>query len=270
LGAFVTNTIGSTWANPLEDISTIFSPQNFPGVPEENVFKLLVQIFGFVPEQAQSQWQHSTRKGQAYREIQGKGQTMFSWLFNVVKTQQNHEVVVEALKAMNSWMKMICICEWPDLSQFIDILVVYCASSVNTQNDRLTELTLEIISGIIGDPNAHQYPSVILNILEKILPLEAALDVVLQKEDAELATSFYGMYVALADCHSKLVVDVCDPENTYNTSNPRNRENCLTLINILLKCTGSPGIYPVDELVSSITISVWYSFVVSKSVYKAK
>lgn len=75
MGAFVTNTIGSAWASPLEDISTIFSPQNFPGVPEENVFKLLVQIFGFVPEQAQSQWQHSVKKGQAYRELQGKGQT---------------------------------------------------------------------------------------------------------------------------------------------------------------------------------------------------
>lgn len=75
LGAFVTNTIGTAWANPLEDISTIFSPQNFPGVLEENVFKLLVQIFGFIPEQAQTQWQHSTKKGQAYKELQKKGQT---------------------------------------------------------------------------------------------------------------------------------------------------------------------------------------------------
>lgn len=94
------------------------------------------------------------------------------------------DVVVEALKAMNSWMKMICICEWPDLGNFVDILVLYCASSVNTENDKLTELTLEILSGIIGDPNAHQYPTVILIILEKILPLQASLDIVLQREEA--------------------------------------------------------------------------------------
>lgn len=109
--------------------------------------------------------------------------SVFSWLFNVVKTQQNLDVVVEALKAMNSWMKMICICEWPDLSHFVDILVVYCASSVNTQNDKLTELTLEILSGIISDPNAHQYPTVILTVLDKILPLQPALEIVLQRED---------------------------------------------------------------------------------------
>lgn len=109
---------------------------------------------------------------------------MFTWLFNVVKTQQNIEVVIEALKAMNSWMKMICICEWPDLSQFVDVLVLYCASSVNTENDRLTELTLEIISGIISDPNAHQYPTIMLMILGKILPLQTTLDIVIQREDA--------------------------------------------------------------------------------------
>jgi len=73
------------------------------------------------------------------------------------------------------------------------------------------------------------------------------------------------MYVSLADCHSKLVVDVCDPESTYSKSNPKHRENVIQLLQILLRCTDYPGIYPVDEIVSSITVSVWYSFVVSKN-----
>jgi hypothetical protein len=71
------------------------------------------------------------------------------------------------------------------------------------------------------------------------------------------------MYVALADCHSKLVVEVCDPESTHNVNNPTNRDNAMSLIKILLQCTDYPGIFPVDEIVSNITISVWYSLVVS-------
>jgi len=70
----VTNTIGIVWANPLEELALTFSPQNFPGVPESTVMRLLVQVFAYIPEQAQSQWQTSVRKGQAYKELQEKGQ----------------------------------------------------------------------------------------------------------------------------------------------------------------------------------------------------
>jgi hypothetical protein len=71
------------------------------------------------------------------------------------------------------------------------------------------------------------------------------------------------MYVAFADCHSKLVVDVCDQECNYSKTNPKNRENALILVKILLECSDYPGIYPVDEIVSNLTISVWYSLVVN-------
>jgi len=77
-----------------------------------------------------------------------------------------------------------------------------------------------------------------------------------------MAGSFYGMYVALAECHSRLVIDVCDEDSTHNKGNPQNRANVLKLVDILLRCTATPGAYPIDETVSSITISVWYSFVV--------
>lgn len=51
LGAFVLNTIGTVWMNPLDDLASTFAPQNFPGVPEVTVLRLLVQVFGHIPEQ---------------------------------------------------------------------------------------------------------------------------------------------------------------------------------------------------------------------------
>jgi hypothetical protein len=77
-----------------------------------------------------------------------------------------------------------------------------------------------------------------------------------------MAGSFYGMYVALAECHSRLVVEVCDEDCSHNKNNPQNRANVVKLVDILLRCTATQGAYPIDETVSSITISVWYSFVV--------
>jgi len=75
LGVFIANTIGEIWPNPLEDLGTVFQPHNFPGIPEESVIKLLIQVFGYVPEQAHSVWQHSSRKSEAHRELQSKGES---------------------------------------------------------------------------------------------------------------------------------------------------------------------------------------------------
>ena len=51
MASFLANTIGLFWNDPLEELGNIFQPQNFPGVPELQVLKLLVQIFGYIPEQ---------------------------------------------------------------------------------------------------------------------------------------------------------------------------------------------------------------------------
>jgi hypothetical protein len=109
---------------------------------------------------------------------------VYSWLFNIVATNKDTELVTESLKAMNSWMKMICIFEWPEYFQFVDLLCSFCVSSVAADDpDQLSDLTLEILSGIIGDPSAHQYPTFILKTLDKIIPLQPSLEIVIQRQD---------------------------------------------------------------------------------------
>lgn len=108
---------------------------------------------------------------------------VYSWLFNVVKTQKDIELIAESLKALNSWMKMICIFDWPEHFQFVDVLTSHCVSSIASEEGHLSDLTLEILSGIIGDPTAHQHPTSILKMLDKIIPLQGSLDTILQRQD---------------------------------------------------------------------------------------
>ncbi|OXA42859.1 Importin-13 [Folsomia candida] len=188
LGAFVLNTIGTVWMNPLDDLASTFAPQNFPGVPEVTVLRLLVQVFGHIPEQAFS------------LSSVAKGQALYSWLFNVAQNKtDNRELVLEIYKALNSWMKMICIFEWPELFQFVDLLCNSVVTYVDLNDGDVGDIVIEILSGIVGEPQAHQYPTIILKLLDK-----------------EMANAFYGMYVALGECHSKLIVDVADPECSYS------------------------------------------------------
>jgi len=74
---------------------------------------------------------------------------VFSWLFVIVKAQQNIELVKEALRAMILWMKMLSICEWADTTNLIETLVSLCKDSIRLGDYTLCELCIEMLSGII-------------------------------------------------------------------------------------------------------------------------
>jgi len=101
----------------------------------------------------------------------------------MAQSQQNMDVVNEAINAMIPWMKMFSICEWSELHNLLDLLVNLCKKSVQLGEHSLCENCLEMLSSIIADPNTHLFPSVILTILDKILPLQATLDVILDVQD---------------------------------------------------------------------------------------
>ncbi len=116
----------------------------------------------------------SVAKGQACRELQGKGQMskfnrinskklqqliglfncvfpVYSWLFNVAQNKnENRELVLETFKALNSWMKMICIFEWPDLFQFVDLLCNSVVTFVDLNDSDIGDIVIEILSGIVS------------------------------------------------------------------------------------------------------------------------
>lgn len=80
-------------------------------------------------------------------------------------------------------MKICCICSWSEVLNVIDTLVSYCATAAASEEDAVCESCLEILSGIIADPSATMYPTLILNILGKILPLQASIDTVLMRHN---------------------------------------------------------------------------------------
>ena len=101
----------------------------------------------------------------------------------MVQSQPNMDVVKEAIKAMIPWMKMLSICEWRELNSLLDTLVTLCKNSVQIGDYSLCENCLELLSSIVADPYTHLYPTIVLTVLDKILPLQAMLDVVLEVQD---------------------------------------------------------------------------------------
>jgi hypothetical protein len=109
---------------------------------------------------------------------------VYSWLFNVAENKtDNRELVLETFKALNSWMKMICIFEWPELFQFVDLLCTSVTKYIDMNDGDVGDITVEILSGIIGEPQAHQYPTIMLKILDKIIPLHPSMQLIRQRDD---------------------------------------------------------------------------------------
>lgn len=109
---------------------------------------------------------------------------MYSWLYNVAQNKgDNRELVLETFKALNSWMKMICIFEWPDLYPFVDLLCGAVTNYVELNDGDVGDVVIEILSGIVGEPQAHQYPTIILKLLDKVMQLRPSLQVVMGRDD---------------------------------------------------------------------------------------
>lgn len=68
----------------------------------------------------------------------------------------------------------------------------------------------------------------------------------------DIAFNIYTLFISASECHSKLLVsgvlsESADHSNLYSR-----------LINEILQCTNKPGIYPVEESCSILSMGFWY------------
>lgn len=78
-------------------------------------------------------------------------------------------------------MSMLRLSEWSQIKDLVSSLVNLCNKAILSSDDLVCDVTLEIINGIIADSMA--YPNLILTILDKVLPLQSCLDILLQRQD---------------------------------------------------------------------------------------
>jgi hypothetical protein len=66
----------------------------------------------------------------------------------------------------------------------------------------------------------------------------------------ELVSNIYSLFISVAECHSRLLLD--------SLLNDEDKNNVMQLIQLILQCSNSPGVYPVNENTSQLALGFWY------------
>ena len=90
----------------------------------------------------------------------------------------------------------------------------------------------------------------------------------LQSQDADCALSLGRIVVTLAETNTSHLLDCLLQEEAASSSSsssssssaPGVGRNVFNFISMILSCSGAPGYYGVDELVSELPFGFWYSF----------
>jgi hypothetical protein len=77
----------------------------------------------------------------------------------------------------------------------------------------------------------------------------------------ELVASIYSLFISVAESHSRLLLD--------SLLNDEDKNNVLQLIQLILQCSNSPGVYPINENTSQLALGFWYILQVWFLFYKS-
>ena len=78
----------------------------------------------------------------------------------------------------------------------------------------------------------------------------------------ELVASIYSLFISFAESHSRLLLD--------SLLSDEDKNNVLQLIQLILQCSNSPGVYPINENTSQLALGFWYILQVWFLFYKSE
>lgn len=104
-------------------------------------------------------------------------------------------------------------------------------------------------------PDAHRYPNSALHLLNIIVESLSHITKAEWKEanlNEDIAFNIYTLFISSIECHSRLLISGVLSESAEH------RNLYMRLIQEVLECTDKPGIYPVEESCSILSMGFWY------------
>lgn len=104
-------------------------------------------------------------------------------------------------------------------------------------------------------PDSHKYTNTALVLMKMFLD---TLTPITKSEfkpnnlNEDIAFYIYSLFIATVECHSRVLLSgIC-------SDNPEHHELYVRFVNEILMCSDKPGIYPVEESCSTITMGFWF------------
>ncbi|XP_064476844.1 importin-13-like isoform X2 [Ornithodoros turicata] len=239
VASFVIRVIPDFWPSAISDLILKFQPSVGGNVPPPVLEDMLLELLTVIPEEhlkLQSTEQDSCKASRA--GLDSASNVVFSFLES--RSDMGHQT----LRCYSSWVQLSLDPEshlslLPRLMQAVTDPELCCAAS-------------EALTDVVRHPDAPQFPDFMLQMVDNLAELKEFLNKMAAAKEMELCKAVYRILIALGQSHPDLLVDTL-------LTKPQHKDNVLTIINLVLQCSGTPGHFPVDEKCSSQALGFWHA-----------
>lgn len=126
---------------------------------------------------------------------------------------------------------------------------------LSPDESELTESSLKALSNMMIQPDSHKYQNTALTLMKIFLDSLSPISKNEWKENnlnEDIAFCIYSLFITSVECHSKVLLAGVASESRDH------HEIYIRFINEILSCTNKPGIYPVEESSSTLTMGFWF------------
>lgn len=236
LASYVVNTIGSFWPSAIDDLLVSLRPQLFTILAPDHLLKLLLDLLAFIPEELQSTEQ--SMRGPSRKPLEASSGKILAFINRLTVLD------TDALGCLASWSQLAFSWE-----QHLVLLprVLACV-----RNAEFSRPAVELLTVIAGQPDLHKFPRFILEMIECVVQLDDVFSEKMASGDTESCGHLCRLLVEIVECHAHSLVMML-------LNKPDHKLTILRLFDHLLKFTGTPHQYPVDETWSRDSLPAWHA-----------
>lgn len=258
------------WPSAITDVINMFGNEQLPNITQHTQLWILFDVLSGIPEEACTVFTSGQRVSlrlEVYKSSPLVLKTIENFINARCEKQTLDDEDIQALqnvsKCAMTWFKNGTI--QIDQSVFVTNSLLRLVSKVywslldsdgclSPDESELTETTLKAITNMMVQPDAHKYASTALTLMKMFLE---SLGPICKNEwkvdnlNEDIVFCIYSLLVTSIECHSRTVLNGIYSESPHH-------DVYLAIVNEILLCTDKPGIYPVEESCSTLTMGFWF------------
>lgn len=244
ISSLILNMTPEHWPDPMLTLVQSFQGDNIPNLNRLQKYHILLETIRVLPEEFFSSNLAQNRRTLLRQELTKGLQHVITLLHSLMLPNSPEDIQEQALKCFSSWVEFgVPVIEGEPV-----ILQVF----QSLHNPNLFDSAVECLVNVFSHPDSHRFPYTIQKFLPHVLHLSEMFKKATESSDMDICQGICQIVVALAENHTKLIIDaaLCQDEERKN--------NVFNLIRMVLACTSIPGHFPVDENFSNMPFTFWY------------
>lgn len=242
LASFLLQTMPERWPGAVNSIVNMFNQNNDQKDQNEMV---LFKILRVLPEEYITSHLLPERRGLVRNELLKDVKIVADLLFHNLTNSRVALQSEEILRCFSSWSQL----GFPLPESEPLILLTFEALRV----DSLFDVAVEALIHVFSHPDNHKFPLSMQRLLVRVVQLNEMLTRAIEERDMDVCQGLCKLAVIAADQNAKLIVSL-------TLGDDQQKQIAFGLVNMILRCSGMPGFYPVDECCSDFPFGFWYNF----------